>query len=117
ILWVKSALMSKTWKNSNRNGELIQWQYDHDQIIAYAGLQNGYSANLNNAQITLNIPDGMIVHVVRVPSISGATSYTYQYKLDDGTVHRGTVMPGDIIDVNDLSRTITCIKSTHVVIN
>src|SRR5699024_3737444 len=81
------------------------------------GLQNGYSANLNNAQITLNIPDGMIVHVVRVPSISGATSYTYQYKLDDGTVHRGTVMPGDKIAVNDLSRTITSITLTPDVID
>lgn len=115
--WVNSAWKSKTWKNSNGHGELIQWQDDHDQIIAYAGLQNGYSANLNNAQITLNIPDGMIVHVVRVPSISGATSYTYQYKLDDGTVHRGTVMPGDKIEVNDLSRTITSITLTPDVID
>ncbi|WP_283584120.1 mucin-binding protein [Limosilactobacillus difficilis] len=114
--WVNSAWKSKTW-NSNGQGELIQWQDDHDQIIAYAGLQNGYSANLNNAQITLNIPDGMIVHGVRVPSISGATSYTYQYKLDDGTVHRGTVMPGDKIEVNDLSRTITSITLTPDVID
>ncbi|WP_225432094.1 mucin-binding protein, partial [Limosilactobacillus reuteri] len=114
--WVNSAWKSKAW-NSNGQGELIQWQDDHDQIIAYAGLQNGYSANLNNAQITLNIPDGMIVHGVRVPSISGATSYTYQYKLDDGTVHRGTVMPGDKIEVNDLSRTITSITLTPDVID
>lgn len=109
--WVNSA-----W-NSMGNGELIQWQDDHDQIIAYAGLQNGYSANLNNAQITFNIPDGMIVHGVRVPSISGATSYTYQYTLDDGTVHSGTVMPGDKIEVNDLSRTITSIILTPDVID
>ena len=109
--WVKSA-----W-SSIGNGELIQWQDDHDQIIAYAGLQNDYSANLNNAQITLNIPDGMIVHGVHVPSISGATSYTYQYTLDDGTVHSGTVMPGDKIEVNDLSRTITSITLTPDVID
>ena len=109
--WVNSA-----W-NSLGNGELIQWQDDHDQIIAYAGLQNGYGANLNNAQITFNIPDGMIVHGVRVPSISGATSYTYQYTLDDGAVHRGTVMPGDKIEVNDLLRTITSIILTPDVID
>ncbi|MGM9883050.1 MAG: YSIRK-type signal peptide-containing protein [Limosilactobacillus reuteri] len=114
--WVNSAWNSKGWYSTG-HGELIQWQDDHDQIIAYAGLQNGYSANLNNAQITLNIPDGMIVHGVRVPSISGATSYTYQYKLDDGTVHNGTVMPGDKIEVNDLSRTITSITLTPDVID
>ena len=59
----------------------------------------------------------MIVHGVRVPSISGATSYTYQYTLDDGTVHSGTVMPGDKIEVNDLSRTITSITLTPDVID
>ena len=127
--WVNSAWSPSGW-GSIGNGELIQWRDDHDQIIAYAGLQNGYSANLNNAQITLNIPDGMIVHGVRVPisdgtivhgvrvpSISGPTSYTYQYTLDDGTVHSGTVMPGDKIEVNDLSRTITSITLTPDVID
>lgn len=110
--WVRSA-----WHSGYGQDEIMQWQDDHDQIIAYAGLQNGYSLNLNQAKITFTIPDGMIVHGLRVPAIDGTTSYAYEYTLDDGTVHKGTVQPGDKIEIDDLSRTITSITLTPDVID
>jgi LPXTG-motif cell wall-anchored protein len=110
--WVRSA-----WHSGYGQDEIMQWQDDHDQIIAYAGLQNGYSLNLNQAKITFTIPDGMIVHGLRVPAIDGTTSYAYEYTLDDGTVHKGTVKPGDKIEIDDLSRTITSITLTPDVID
>ena len=59
----------------------------------------------------------MIVHGLRVPAIDGTTSYAYEYTLDDGTVHKGTVQPGDKIEIDDLSRTITSITLTPDVID
>lgn len=103
--WVSGA-----WKNVwPGNYFLPYWSDQHDQIIAYAGFRNGFITGLTQPTIHFDIPDGMIVHGIRVPKGIGVDSYDYSYTLDDGTVHTGTVAAGEEITVADNNRTITSV--------
>lgn len=110
--WVKSA-----WKDKGRGQQFLPyWSDQHDQVIAYGGFNNGFVAGLSNADIQFTIPDGMVVHGLRVPNIAGITSYEYAYTLDDGSKHTGTVAAGGTISVSDDNRTITNIDLKTVTI-
>ena len=104
-----SDWINAPWKTKYGNDFIPYWTDQHDQVIAYAGFDNGFVTSLNNSTITFTIPDGLVVHGLRVPKVAGISSYNYTYTLDDGSTHSGTVTAGEEITINDKNRTITSI--------
>ena len=111
-----SDWINAPWKNKYGQDFIPYWTDQHDQVIAYAGFDNGFVTSLNNSTITFTIPDGLVVHGLRVPKVAGISSYNYTYTLDDGSTHSGTVTAGEEITINDKNRTITSIDLSALTI-
>ena len=111
-----STWTNAAWKTKYAHDFIPYWTDQHDQVIAYAGFSNGFVTNLSNSKITFTIPDGLVVHGIRVPKVNGINTYNYTYTLDDGSTHSGTVGAGEEITISDKNRTITSIELKAVTI-
>lgn len=78
-----------TIAGNNRSSNILLTDPSHLTTLAFAGFANNSTEDLDNAVITLNVPDGFDATAVVTPSdatkLKGLTSYRHELTLADGT--------------------------------
>lgn len=90
-----------TIAGNNRSSNILLTAPSHLTTLAFAGFANNSTEDLDNAVITLNVPDGFDATAVVTPSdatkLKGLTSYRHELTLADGTTESGSVQAGSTI--------------------